>query len=332
MSTLEGCYRRLLRVYPAGHRAVYEEEMIAVLMTGSAPGRRLPSPAEVVDLLRAGLLARTGGSWRGVRDGGRRDAAAVAGLVVAVMMAAVAGRRLLGGLRVHLLGSDPMEMFGIRGLLLLDVSLRFALWAAVAAAALAGLRRTASWLVVPAAVVELGAVLWWLPSTPVQSSIRLSWSVVTTGVAVAALVLARHGRPLPAVLGRRGVGVVLVAGGAVLTVELLAAAVFEAGYGWPVRIFELVLFLLIASAVLAAPPGVRGRAVVLLVPAFAGPITWELAQRSHLLTTVDGGSTLVAQMFVVLAAPMIAFAAGLAVLRLWSVSRAGGEAKEEGHE
>jgi hypothetical protein len=32
---LEGRYRRLLRWYPAGHRAVHQEEMLGVLMAGA---------------------------------------------------------------------------------------------------------------------------------------------------------------------------------------------------------------------------------------------------------------------------------------------------------
>ncbi|WP_430788364.1 hypothetical protein [Actinoplanes sp. G11-F43] len=32
MTVLETRYRRLLRIYPAGHRADYEEEMVAVLV------------------------------------------------------------------------------------------------------------------------------------------------------------------------------------------------------------------------------------------------------------------------------------------------------------
>ncbi|MEU4426293.1 hypothetical protein AB0F81_37200 [Actinoplanes sp. NPDC024001] len=331
-SPLERRYRRLLRIYPARHRAAYEEEMIGVLMDGSAPGRRIPAPAEVADLLRAGLAARVGGSWRGVRGSGWRDASAVAGLIIAVMLAAVAGRRLFVG--IHVIHVDPggsADALGLRALLLLDVSLRFVLWGAVCAAALLGLRRAAAWLTLPAALVELGTVIWWLPGTPMQSAIRLSWSVVTVGVAIAALMAARRGRPLPVLLGHRGLGVVLVAAGGAVAAEVLADYLLLS-YGWAVRIFELALFVLVAAIVLSAAPGVRGRAAVLLVPAFTGPITWELAQGAHLLTVVDSGRDLIAPFFVVLATPALAFGVALVVLWAWSVSRTEGAAKEQGHE
>ncbi|MBB2946233.1 hypothetical protein FB565_005991 [Actinoplanes lutulentus] len=331
MSVLENRYRLLLRVYPAGHRADYEEEMIGVLMAGSAPERRVPPPAEVADLLRSGLavrLGRLGRAWRTERGSGWRDAAAVAGLVIAAMLAAVAGRRLVAGLRVLLFSSpdQPMAMFGIRGLLLLDVSLRFAFWALVCAAALFGLRRTAAWLVWPAALVELGAVIWWLPGTPVQSSIRLSWSLVTVGVAIACLVVARRGRPVPVLFGRRGLVLFSAVAGGLLVAEALAELDFATGRAWPVRIFELALFLLVATAVLTVAPGVRGRVAVLLVPAFAGPITWELALSSGLLTIVGSGDDLFAQIFLVLAVPLIAFAAALIVFQVWRRTLTNGHA------
>lgn len=52
---LERHYRRLLAVYPAAYRHIYEEEIVAVLMEGAEPGRRRPSPAEAADLLRSGF-------------------------------------------------------------------------------------------------------------------------------------------------------------------------------------------------------------------------------------------------------------------------------------
>src|SRR5580698_4051042 len=48
---LEICYRRLLRWFPAEHRALHQEEMLGVLMAGAEPGRTRPSRAESADLL-----------------------------------------------------------------------------------------------------------------------------------------------------------------------------------------------------------------------------------------------------------------------------------------
>ncbi|MEU8236781.1 hypothetical protein AB0C07_00885 [Actinoplanes missouriensis] len=333
-SLLERRYRLLLRVYPAGHRAAYEEEMVGVLMAGATPGRRRPGLGDAVDLVRAGLAARLGQAASRQRGSGWRDAAAVTGLVIAAMLAAVAGRRLLPGVRVLWFEhpAEPMEMFGVRGLLLLDVSLRFLFWAAVCATALLGLRRVAAGLAGVAAVVELGAVLWWLPHTPVQSSVRLSWSVVTVGIVVAALAVARRGRPLPALLGRRGLLLFTGTAAGVLLSEVLSEAAFAAGHPLPVRFLDLTVLGLVAIAVLSVAPGVRSRAAVLLVPAFIGPLTWELALGSDLLLLTGPGADVAWWTFLVLASPLISFGAALVVLWAWRVSASGGEAKKQGYE
>jgi len=74
---LENRYRRLLRWYPAGHRAVHQEEMLGVLMAGAEPGRSRPGLMESADLLlgAARIRLRPGGA---LSDGpGWRDALAV---------------------------------------------------------------------------------------------------------------------------------------------------------------------------------------------------------------------------------------------------------------
>ncbi|MEV0201625.1 hypothetical protein [Nonomuraea sp. NPDC050691] len=63
--SLEKRYRRLLAWYPKRHRATYEEEMVAVLLAGSDPGRRWPGARDTFDLLRGGLavwLRHAGGA------------------------------------------------------------------------------------------------------------------------------------------------------------------------------------------------------------------------------------------------------------------------------
>src|SRR5580692_4660535 len=55
---LERRYRRLLRWFPAGHREVHGEEMLGVLLAGSAPGQVRPGFAEAVNLATAGLRVR----------------------------------------------------------------------------------------------------------------------------------------------------------------------------------------------------------------------------------------------------------------------------------
>jgi hypothetical protein len=55
---LERNYRRLLGVFPAGHRAVHEEEMLDVLMAGARAGQRRPGLAESADLAWGALRIR----------------------------------------------------------------------------------------------------------------------------------------------------------------------------------------------------------------------------------------------------------------------------------
>ncbi|MFI7690008.1 hypothetical protein ACIBQ6_13100 [Nonomuraea sp. NPDC049655] len=60
---LEDRYRRLLAWYPKEHRALHEEEMVAVLLTTAAPGRDRPTVRETFDLLRGAFAIRL---WRAV--------------------------------------------------------------------------------------------------------------------------------------------------------------------------------------------------------------------------------------------------------------------------
>ena len=63
---LETRYRRLLRWFPAEHRAVHQEEMLGVLMAGAEPGRTRPGRAESADLLLgASACGRAGRSATG---------------------------------------------------------------------------------------------------------------------------------------------------------------------------------------------------------------------------------------------------------------------------
>ncbi|MFI6735629.1 hypothetical protein ACIBI9_22140 [Nonomuraea sp. NPDC050451] len=69
MTFLERRYRRLLaQWYPAEHRTLHEEEMIAVLMAGAVPGQARPGVRDTFDLVRGGLAIRVrrgaGPHWR----------------------------------------------------------------------------------------------------------------------------------------------------------------------------------------------------------------------------------------------------------------------------
>ncbi|MFD0886976.1 hypothetical protein ACFQ08_20715, partial [Streptosporangium algeriense] len=72
MSALEERYRRLLALYPAGHRALHEEEMLGVMLAQAGRGQRYPGPRDVFDLVKGGLSIRlryafgpgSGACWR----------------------------------------------------------------------------------------------------------------------------------------------------------------------------------------------------------------------------------------------------------------------------
>ncbi|HZM80815.1 MAG TPA: hypothetical protein VFC19_34265 [Candidatus Limnocylindrales bacterium] len=58
MSPLERRYRLLLKAYPAEYRAVRGDEIVATLLDNARPGQRVPSPADVADILGHALRRR----------------------------------------------------------------------------------------------------------------------------------------------------------------------------------------------------------------------------------------------------------------------------------
>jgi hypothetical protein len=85
---LEARYRRLLRWYPADHRAAHRDEMLGVLMAAADPGRDRPGLSESADLL-AGAARIRFRPGRALSDGnGWRDALAVYSLAGPVLLLA----------------------------------------------------------------------------------------------------------------------------------------------------------------------------------------------------------------------------------------------------
>ena len=316
---LELHYRRLLAVYPAAHRRTYEEEMVAVLMEGAQPGRRRPTAGEVVDLLRAGLAARVARGVQQVRGPAWRDAAGVVGLIGVVTLTVVAGRRLLLGLRYYRDHADHMRFLGIDGGLLVDVAARSVAWFAVLVAVLLAARRTAVVLGIVALLVEIAAIVIWLPVQEFRI-VEMSWAPVLALLTVALLVLSRGGRPAGAVLGRRG-GLLLVAGLAG------AGAVPVPSWDLPPQILGLVTvpqaLLLAAGAALLGgllrmPAGIRRRALVLLAPVLAVPVAQQAMEKAigiHTAWSVTPG-ILVADVLLMTGIPVLAFALAAVALHL----------------
>jgi hypothetical protein len=94
---LERGYRRLLAFYPAAHRRVHEEEMLAVLMTQAPAGKRRPGIAAAADLLLGALRVRCQPFSGGAAEPGWRDALAVVSVIlpVLILLTAVSQARLL---------------------------------------------------------------------------------------------------------------------------------------------------------------------------------------------------------------------------------------------
>jgi threonine/homoserine/homoserine lactone efflux protein len=91
--TLEGKYRRLIRLFPAGWRREHEEELVGTLLDAAEPGRTAVSFADGADLVRsAGVLwyrALRAGDHRLTRQTARRAALAAAMLSAALTLALV---------------------------------------------------------------------------------------------------------------------------------------------------------------------------------------------------------------------------------------------------
>jgi hypothetical protein len=156
---LEIRYRRLLRWYPAAHRAVHQDEMLGVLMAGAEPGRSRPRMAESANLLLGAARIRLR-SRRALSDGqGWRDALAVYSIATPLL---VLISTLIGGLVAELeFRHMGLEAFSVMppGLgfvqqpqLELGVWLGIGLQGLVAVLALLGLRR---WAAAAAAICAL---------------------------------------------------------------------------------------------------------------------------------------------------------------------------------
>jgi hypothetical protein len=175
--TQETWYRRLLRWYPAEHRALHQDEMLGVLMAGAEPGRNRPSLAESADLLlsAARIRARPGSA---LCDGpGWRDALAVYSIAAPLL---VLISTLIGWLASELefthadLGGLTVMLAGNSGRL----PIATAAWVAiggqglVAVLAVLGLRR---WAAAAAAVsaLYLGTTAVLQPYTPLSAAVAI---------------------------------------------------------------------------------------------------------------------------------------------------------------
>jgi hypothetical protein len=92
---LERRYRRLLACYPGEHRAVYQEEMLGVLLDGAGPDRRWPTAGETVSLLADALRSRWRRLGRQLTAARWRDAIAIVSLIAPAIPLVIGIRNLI---------------------------------------------------------------------------------------------------------------------------------------------------------------------------------------------------------------------------------------------
>ena len=190
-SVLEQRYERLLLAYPAGYRAERGPEIVATLLDGAAPGRRVPRPAEVVDIVQAGLLERS-------------RVASVPGLASGLAAAAPLALALATGISAFLWWRiEPMrppvhtgQGWPFDGVTTLG-PLAYAAWL-LAALARAALRPAAGRLAIAIAIVMTVAVVPALSATPLGQRPPLWVLMALAGFGAVALIGTAPGLGAPA--------------------------------------------------------------------------------------------------------------------------------------
>jgi hypothetical protein len=86
---LERRYRRILKVYPAGHRRVHADEMIGVLIEAAGDSQYHGTVADTVNLLIGGLRIRGRVIAARLRHPRRRDAFTAVGTVILLALVLV---------------------------------------------------------------------------------------------------------------------------------------------------------------------------------------------------------------------------------------------------
>jgi hypothetical protein len=172
---LERWYRRLLVMYPPGHRQLHGEEMVGVLLAGTQDGQRRPGLADTADLIGGALRIRLRAIGRGSGDPRWRDALAVLSVVAPLLLlaAGLATNDLLG-VAIRAVGGSVENPFWLGywwvwpstfgpAILVLLVLLRLRRSAAAAA-----LATTAGYVIISAAgsaaagLASTGVALWGL--------------------------------------------------------------------------------------------------------------------------------------------------------------------------
>ncbi len=175
----ESHYRRLLRLYPEPYQREYADEMVAVLMADNRPGL-----GATADLVRSALVVRVRGGVRALREPAWREAAAAVQLFGAVLLLAIALRRVLMEVLPALfrpeVGIPPFAA---------DAWIRSAIWLAVIVCALLRARAPGLVLALAGLGAEVDVPLREQPQTPARVLDVFSIIVVTVLVTLSFLVV-----------------------------------------------------------------------------------------------------------------------------------------------
>jgi hypothetical protein len=175
---LERGYRRLLALYPAGHRLalypaghrrVHEQEILGVLMTGARAGQRRPGLAESADLIWGALRIRLRLGRYSAAGQGWGDALAVVSIVLPVFFLFYSASAALA-----IVSESPPMPKALAGYAATQLLAR----AALAALVLLGPRRIAA--------LAAGALLVWYVATVAGAP---NWSYLGPQVVVVILCL-----------------------------------------------------------------------------------------------------------------------------------------------
>ncbi|MFC6014961.1 hypothetical protein ACFP2T_01955 [Plantactinospora solaniradicis] len=323
---LERRYRWLLAWYPWEHRRTYEDEMLGTLLAGSRPGQRWPAAADAVNLTFAAVRARISLTVRPGVDRAWLDAAAVFGLLAALLLLAwqlvPAVSHTAWAWVAYELGHDSSPW--------LDDPVqwvRIGIWSLVLAAVLIGIRWLAAslaWAAVLLDVVMLGAIYTVEPVTAVHAL----WPVLFGAVCAGVLTAPASRRAGIAILGWRRFLFI-----AACPVLLLVAVVWReyefraVGPVWfldrmvtlspPAALFSLGA-VMGAVVVWVVPAPVRRRCAVLLAPVVAAYLVVRLGLAGWTYSNWNMGHPvyLVPIQWTLLAVvPLLTFALGLVLLR-----------------
>jgi hypothetical protein len=147
--SLEQRYRRLLGWYPPRYRAIYQEEMVGVLLAAAGPRQTRPGLAEAANLLAGGLRAWARSVFSSPAGRWLHDTGSILALLapVAVLLTHASTARAGWGPGARVAGPPPE--FGP------SVWVPLAAWALVVLAALAGLRLAAAVAAWAAALLDV---------------------------------------------------------------------------------------------------------------------------------------------------------------------------------